>query len=153
MLILMIQPRILESLTSLIKLTAFATFKICSKLNTLCCNYMHSFLQIIFFVAKNFFSSSRLAIIFTYQLTIIYSYQLRSNFDDKIDCKCSVKNLLRFFNSDIARGTIDKRLNNLQGILFFGLMKKQIILKMKITKGNLYLACFFIRWCLILYVI
>ena len=137
MLILMIQPRILESLTSLIKLTAFATFKICSKLNTLCFNYMHFFLPIIFFVAKKVFSSSRLAIIFT--------YQLRSNFDDKIDCKCSVKNLLRFFNSDTARGTIDKRLNNLQGILFFGLMKKQIILKMKITKGNLYLACFFIR--------
>ena len=65
-------------------------------------------------------------------------------FDYKIDYKYCVKNLLRFVNSNIAGGRIDKRLNNLQGILFFGLLKIQIIFKVKITKGSLYLARFFI---------
>ena len=51
--------------------------------------------------------------------------------------------MLRFLNSNITGGMIDERLNNPQGILFFGLLKIQIILKMKITKGNLYLVCFF----------
>ena len=58
-----------------------------------------------------------------------------------MDYKCCVKNLLRFLNSNLARGRIE--MNYLQGILFFGLLKIQIILKMKIRKGNLYLVCFF----------
>ena len=52
------------------------------------------------------------------------------------------ENLLRFLNSNVTGGSIDKRLNYLQGILFLGLLKIQIISKMKITKGKIYLACF-----------
>ena len=64
--------------------------------------------------------------------------------------RCCLKSLLRFFNSNKTGGRIDKSLNNLQGILFFELLKIQIIFKIKIRKGNLYLACFFICWYLIL---
>ena len=42
-----------------------------------------------------------------------------------------VKNLLRFLNSNIEREWVDKRLNYLQGILLFGLLEIQIILKVK----------------------
>ena len=99
-----------------------------------------------------FFLSVYLPIIFTYQLKIIYSYQLSQIFDDKVDYKCCLKNMLRFLNSNITGGMIDERLNNPQGILFFGLLKIQIILKMKITKGNLdflfvdILFLFFTQW-------
>ena len=60
--------------------------------------------------------------------------------------------MLRFLNSNTTGGMIDERLNNPQGILFFGLLKIQIILKMKITKGNLdflfvdILFLFFTQW-------
>ena len=60
--------------------------------------------------------------------------------------------MLRFLNSNITGGMIDERLNNPQGFLFFGLLKIQIILKMKITKGNLdflfvdILFLFFTQW-------
>ena len=40
-----------------------------------------------------------------------------------------MKNLLRFLNSIIAGGRIDKKLNYLQGTLFFELLKIRIILK------------------------
>ena len=50
-------------------------------------------------------------------------------FDDKIEYKCCVKNLLGFLNSNIVGERNDESLNYLQGILFFGLLKIQIILK------------------------
>ena len=42
-----------------------------------------------------------------------------------------MKNLLRFLNNNITRRSIDKRLSYLQGILFFVLLKIQIIFKWK----------------------
>ena len=45
--------------------------------------------------------------------------------------KCYVENLLRFLNSNIAGGKIDKRRIYVQGIFFFGLLKIQIIFKTK----------------------
>ena len=57
------------------------------------------------------------------------------------DYKCCVKSLLRFLNSNIAGGSIDKRLNYLLGILFFGFLKIQVILKGKVV--NFILLAFF----------
>ena len=62
------------------KLNKVTTFEICSKLNSLSCNYVNSSHQLSFFLLKTFFLSVCLVIIFLYQLTIIYSYQPRSNF-------------------------------------------------------------------------
>ena len=44
--------------------------------------------------------------------------------DDDIDYKCYVKNLLRFFNKNIARERIDKRFEE---FCYFGLLKIVII--------------------------
>ena len=44
--------------------------------------------------------------------------------DDDIDYKCYVKNLLRFFNKNIARERIDKRFKE---FCYFGLMNIVII--------------------------
>ena len=44
--------------------------------------------------------------------------------DDVIDYKCYVKNLLRFFNKNIAREKIDKRFKE---FCYFGLLKIVII--------------------------
>ena len=44
--------------------------------------------------------------------------------DDDIDYKCYVKNLLRFFNKNIARERIDKRFKE---FCYFGLLKIVII--------------------------
>ena len=44
--------------------------------------------------------------------------------DDDIDYKCYVKNLLRFFNKNIARERIDKRFKEFG---YFGLFKIVII--------------------------
>ena len=62
--------------------------------------------------------------------------------DDDIGYKCHVKNLMRFFNKNIAREKIDKRFKK---FCYFGLLKIVIIQKWnEITKGNLecFLICF-----------
>ena len=46
--------------------------------------------------------------------------------DDDIDCNCYVKNLLRFFNKNIARERLDKRFEE---FYYFGLLKIVIIQK------------------------
>ena len=78
------------------------------------------FPPIIFFVAKKYSLPVYLAIIFPYQLTIFICSSQDQIFDDKIDYKCCVKNLLRFLSSNITGGRIDKRLSYLQATLFFG---------------------------------
>ena len=45
-------------------------------------------------------------------------------FDDDIDYKCYVKNLLRFFNNNVAREKIDKKLKE---FCYIGLLKILII--------------------------
>ena len=55
------------------QLTAFTNFKISSKLNFLCCNYVHFSQQLSFL--WSFFFPVYLAIIFTYQLVTSYSYK------------------------------------------------------------------------------
>ena len=63
--------------------------------------------------------------------------QINQIFDDEIDYKCFVENYLRFRNSTITRGGIEKRLNYLQVILLFGLLKIQMILMIKRNKTTL----------------
>ena len=63
-----------QVLILIIQLTAFTNFKNCSKLNFLCCNYVHFSQQLSFLWLKCFFPVY-LAIIFTYQLITSYSYQ------------------------------------------------------------------------------
>ena len=48
-----------------------------------------------------------------------------------------MENYLRFRNSTITRGGIEKRLNYLQVILLFGLLKIQMILMIKRNKKTL----------------
>lgn len=52
-------------------------------------------------------------------------------FDYKIDYRFCVINLLRLLNSTIVKGSVEKTLSCLYWILFFGLLKIQIIFKMK----------------------
>ena len=74
----------------------FYNFRIITrKLNSVCCNYVNFSHQSLFL--QIFFLPVYSAIIITYQLTIICSYQPR----------CCVKKLLRFLNTIIAEGRTD----------------------------------------------
>ena len=107
---------------SIIQLTAFIAFETGRKLNSACCNYVHFSHQPLISVAqkRSFPKSTFLSLIkevfrsllgnnsHTMHKFIIF---MRINQDDDdIDCNCYVKNLLRFFNKNISRERIDKRL-------------------------------------------
>ena len=109
------------TLKSVIQLTAFTAFE-----NSLCCNYVHFLHQPLFLSLKReVFPSLRSNNSYTMHRFIIFTPTNQDQiFDDNIDDKCYVKNLLRFFNNNIARERIDKKFKE---FCYIGLLKILII--------------------------
>ena len=99
---------------SVIQLTAFTAFEIDRKLNSVCCNYAHFYHQpLVLSFKREVFPSLMSNNSHTIHRFIIF---MRTNqdqiFDDHIDYKCYVKNLLKFFNNNIARKGLIKDSRN-----------------------------------------
>ena len=104
---------------SVIQLTVFIVFEICRKLNSSCCNYVHfSHQPLISVVFLSLLSNN------SHTMHRFIIFMCINKDDDNIDYKCYVKNLLAFFNKNIAREMLDKRL---EGFCYFGLLKIVII--------------------------
>ena len=97
---------------SFLQLTDFTAFEAGRKLNSVCCNYVHvSHQPLISVTQKRSFPKSTDSHVMHRFIIFVRTNQditwHMSWYD--IDYKCFVKNLLRFFNNNIARGRIDKR--------------------------------------------
>ena len=98
---------------SVMQLTAFTAFETGRKLNSVCCNYVNFSHQPLFLSLKReVFPSLLSKDSHTMHRFIIF---MRTNqdqiFDGDINYQCYVKNLLRFFNNNIAREMIDNSRN------------------------------------------
>ena len=84
---------------SVIQLTAFTAFETGRKLNYVCCNYVHYFHQPIFLPLERGAFPSLLSDNSDTMHRFIFFMRTNQDqiFDDDIDYKCYVKNLLRFF--------------------------------------------------------
>ena len=111
---------------SIIQLTAFTAFEAGRKLNSVCCNYVHYFHQLLVLSLKRgVFPSILINNSHTMHIFIIFMRTKQDQiFDDDINYKCYLKILLRFFNNNIAREKIDKKF---KGFCYVGLLKILII--------------------------
>ena len=87
-----------------IQLTAFTAFHTGRKLNSACCNYVHFSHQPLFSVAQkeifpNLLNNVSLNSHTMHWFIIFMRTNQDQTFDDDIDYKCSVKNLLRFLTT------------------------------------------------------
>ena len=130
---------------SVIQLTAFIAFEIGRRLNYACYNFSHQ--SLISAAQKRSFPSLMSNNSHTMHRFIIF---MRISQDDgDIDCKCYVKNLLRFFNKHIARERIDKIFIE---FCYFGLLKIVIILQWnEIAKDNLAFSFISFIWIEVLF--
>ena len=99
-----------QTLIFLTQLTAFTVFEICRKLNSACCNYLHFSLR----------SLKKFPSLLSNNSHVIQKYHI---FDDEIDHRYCVKNLLRFLTNIIARIFKD--------FCYIRFVRIQIILKLK----------------------
>ena len=115
--IAVLTPKLVIQLTTLI---AFDTGR---KLNSACCNYVHfSYQPLISVAQKRTFPNLPSNNSHTMHRFIIFMSMNQD--DDDIDYKYYVKNLLRFFNKNVARERIDKRFKQ---FCYFGLLNIVII--------------------------
>ena len=118
---------------SIIQLTVFTAFETGRKLNSVCCNHVHYFHQLLVLsLKKGVFPSILINNSHTMHIFIIFMRTKQDqifdddNFDDDNfnNYKCYLKILLRFFNNNIAREKIDKKF---KGFCYVGLLKILII--------------------------
>ena len=96
---------------SVMPLTALKAFETGGKLNSVCCNYAHfSHQPLVLSLKREVFPSLLSNNSHMMDIFIILMHNNQDQiFDDAIDYKCYVKNLLRFFNKNIARERINKK--------------------------------------------
>ena len=89
---------------SVIQLTTFISFETGRKLNSGCCNHVHfSHQPLISVTQKRSFPMSTLLSNNSHTMHRFIILKPINQDDDDIDYKCYVKNLLRFFDKNIAR--------------------------------------------------
>ena len=107
------------------QLTASIAFETDRKLNSVCCNYVHfSHLTLVLSLRREVFPSLWSNNSHMQRFIIFMRTNQDQKFDDDIDYKCYVKNLLRFFSNNVAKEKTDTKFKE---FCYIGLLKILII--------------------------